>query len=201
MDDEARSQGGLAVLETVNGGGGTRTHGKAKRCSYPNRTLHLIDVENLVGSGVPRLWQVRKIHDAYAERVGFGALDQVVVACNHLALLNAGLGWPHARYRVRSGPDGADLELLHVLTHENVVERFTHFVIASGDGSFAPAAACLTASYRRVTVVSRVQRLSTRLKLAAHEVIYLESSGVDTPPRANQCSTGKRRMVAEGVLS
>src|SRR5262245_62148240 len=96
----------IAVLETMTAGGNTRTQTTAKQYSYPIRTLHLIDVENLVGCGVPRLWQVRKLHDAYAEQVGFGALDQVVVACNHLALLNAGLGWPHARYCVRSGPDG-----------------------------------------------------------------------------------------------
>jgi hypothetical protein len=49
-------------------------------------------------------------------------MDQVEVASSHLTLLNAALGWPRARYRVRSGPDGADLALLDVLRHENIAD-------------------------------------------------------------------------------
>lgn len=189
------------MLVALIQGSNSRTRGRAKgRSYYPNRALHLIDVENLIGSGVPGLCQVRVLREAYADRVGFTALDQVIVACNHLALLNAGIGWPHARYRVRSGPDGADLELLDVLTHENVMERFSHFVIGSGDGSFAAAAARLAASHRRVTVVSRLQSLSARLKLAAHEVIYLEPPGDDVPHRRVSALSGRPGTVAMGVL-
>jgi hypothetical protein len=143
--------------------------------------LHLIDVENLVGTGLPCSAQVGEVHSWYGQRVGFGAVDHVVVACNHLALADTALGWPHARYRVRSGPDGADLELLDVLHHENVVGRFTRFVIASGDGVFATAAASLAAASRWVTVVSRPESLSTRLKLAACEVIYIDSTEPANP--------------------
>jgi hypothetical protein len=146
------------------------------RARYPARTLHLVDVENLAGIGVPGRDQVGAVHSWYGQRVGFGAIDHVVVACNHLALPDTALGWPHARYRVRSGPDGADLELLDVLHHENVVERFTRFVIASGDGVFAAAAASLAAASRWVTVVSRRECLSTRLRLAACEVIYIDAT-------------------------
>ena len=151
------------------------------RGRYPARTLHLIDVENLAGTGVPGRHQVSAVHSWYGQRIGFGAVDQVVVACNHLALVDTVLGWPRARYRVRSGPDGADLELLDVLYHENVVERYTQFVIASGDGMFAAAAASLAAASRWVTVVSRRESLSTRLRLAACEVIYADAAGPALP--------------------
>jgi hypothetical protein len=92
-----------------------------------------------------------------------------------LTLLNAFLGWPHARYRIRSGPDGAGLELLDVLLNEDIAARFTHVAIGSGDGVFATAAACLAAAGVWVTVVSRVRGLSPRLRLAACEVIYLDA--------------------------
>ena len=72
-----------------------------------------------------------------------------------LTLLNAALGWPHARYRVRSGPDGADLALLDVLRHENVAQRFTHVAIGSGDHLFAEEAAHLAAHGVWVTVVGQ----------------------------------------------
>ena len=110
----------------------------------------------------------------YVARLGFGADDQVVMAASHLAFLNAALGWPSARYRVRSGPNGADLELLDVLQHEDVAARFTHVVIGSGDGLFSQAAANLAARDVRVTVVSRRDSLSRALAGVAGDVRYLD---------------------------
>ena len=147
---------------------------KAQR-RYPSRTLHLIDVENLAGTGRPNPARVGAIWSWYQQWVGLGSVDQVVVACNHLALVDTALGWPGARYRVRSGPDGADLELLDVLCQENVLDRFSRFVIASGDGVFAAAAASLAAAGRWVTVVSRRESLAARLRLAACEVVWMDA--------------------------
>ena len=143
---------------------------------FPERRLHLVDIENLAGAPVPSLGRIRQVQGLYAERLPFGAADQVVVASSHLTLLNAALGWPHARYRVRSGPDGADLELLDVLFCENVAARFTHVAIGSGDGVFASAAASLAAAGVWVTAVSRLRSLSPRLALAAHEVLHLDAT-------------------------
>jgi NYN domain len=148
------------------------------RDQFPERGLHLIDIENLSGGSKPSLEQIRIVQGSYADRLTLGALDQVVVASSHLTLLSAALGWPHARYRVRSGPDGADLELLDVLLYERVAARFTHVIIGSGDGGFTRAAAALAAAGVRVTVVSRRDSLSARLALAASEVIYLDAPRV-----------------------
>ncbi len=144
------------------------------RWRFPDRTLHVVDIENLAGAPIPSLVQVSEVCGRYRERLRFGADDQVVMAASHLGLLNAALGWPHARYRVRSGPDGADLELLDVLEHENVAARFTHVVIGSGDSVFGQAAASLAARGVRVTVVSRPGSLSPGLARAALNVIYLD---------------------------
>jgi hypothetical protein len=141
---------------------------------FPARRLHLVDIENLAGDSLPSLHQVREAQGFYADRLALGAMDQVEVASSHLTLVNAALGWPHAHYRIRSGPDGADLALLDVLRHENVAERFTHVAIGSGDHLFAEEAAHLAAQGVWVTVVSRRRSLSRRLALAAREVIFLD---------------------------
>ena len=145
------------------------------RRRFPVRRLHLVDIENLVGDSLPTLRQVRQAQALYADCLAFGAMDQVVVGSSHLTLLNAALGWPHAHYRIRSGPDGADLALLDVLWYENIANRFTHVAIGSGDHLFAEQAAHLAAQGIWVTVISRRRSLSPRLALAAREVIYLNT--------------------------
>jgi hypothetical protein len=145
------------------------------RRPFPARTLHLVDIENLVGTGLPAEWEVARICRAYASRVAIGEMDQVIIGCNHKALPSAGFGWPGARYLVRSGPDGADTELLSVISGEEVAARFTHVVIGSGDGAFTWAAAALGSAGRKVTVVSRRAGLARTLRLAAQNVIYLDS--------------------------
>ena len=161
------------MLRTISGDEGPQRAGARRQ--FPARRLHLIDIENLAGDSLPSLCQVREAQGLYAERLAFGAMDQVEVASSHLTLLNAALGWPHARYRVRSGPDGADLALLDVLRYENVAQRFTHVVIGSGDHLFAEEAAHLAAQGVWVTVISRQRSLSPRLALAAREVIFLDT--------------------------
>jgi hypothetical protein len=143
---------------------------------FPTRQLHLVDIENLVGDPRPTLSQVRQARGLYADRLAFGAMDQVEVAASSSRTLeNAAFGWPRVHYRAWYGPDGADLALLDVLRHENIAGRFTHVVIGSGDHLFAEDAALLAAQEVFVTVVSRPGSLSTQLALAACEVIYLDT--------------------------
>jgi NYN domain-containing protein len=144
------------------------------RRRFPERALHVVDIENLAGAPIPSRGQVTEVQDWYMTRLGFGADDHVVMAASHYGLLNAALGWPHARYRVRSGPDGADLELLDVLLNEDVAARFNHVVIGSGDGVFGEVAASLRDRGVRVTVVSRRGSLSPGLARVARDVVYLD---------------------------
>ena len=153
----------------------TRLRQKAgDRWQFPERTLHVVDIENLAGGPMLSLVQVNELQGWYMARLGFGADDQVVMASSHLTFLNAALGWPHARYRVRSGPNGADHELLDVLEHEDVAARFSRVVIGSGDWRFSRAAASLAERGVRVTVVSRRGSLAAVLARAAQDVVYLD---------------------------
>jgi hypothetical protein len=162
------------MLRTIGGDQYQQRAGARRR--FPVRRLHLVDNENLAGASRPTLSQVRQALSLYADCLAFGAMDQVEVASSHLTLLNAALGWPHAHYRVRSGPDGADLALLDVLRHENVAKRFTHVAIGSGDHLFAEEAAQLAALGVWVTVVSRRRSLSPWLAHTACEVIFFDTA-------------------------
>jgi NYN domain-containing protein len=153
---------------------GSKATQLSDRWQFPERTLHVVDIENLAGAGIPTLIQVSMVQDWYLTKLGFGAADQAVLASSHLGLINTALGWPHARYRVRSGRDGADLELIDVLEHEDVARRFRHVVIGSGDGMFGRVAESLRDRGVRVTVVSRPGSLAATLAQAAQHVVYLD---------------------------
>ncbi|NNC12120.1 NYN domain-containing protein [Planctomonas sp. JC2975] len=100
--------------------------------------------------------------------------EQVVIGTSHIGLFNSKDAWPSARVRVRSGDNGADLELLDVLLTEHLEDRFDEVVLVSGDGIFADAVARLSGLGTKATVASWSSSLSARLRLAADDVTYLD---------------------------
>lgn len=143
--------------------------------SAQNRTLHLVDIENLLGTPRPCESSVMEGLDLYGELVDVSGPNQMIVACNHGAAQAVGccLG-EGPRLLLRSGPDGADHALIDVLDHENVQHRFASLVLASGDGIFAEHVAALTSLGIPVTVVARRGSLNPRLELASTRVIFFE---------------------------
>lgn len=155
----------------------------AMRKRHPLRTLHLIDIENLLGEPRPAAESVFQARIAYAAHVFVGENDLVVVACNHGCALDVGLAYSGARMVVRSGPDGADLALLEVLAEHDVEGRFDAVVVASGDGIFTDAVAALAAVGLPTVVVSRPESLSRTLRLAAGgRVVAFDATGGPTEP-------------------
>ena len=152
-----------------------RLHKPSYRWRFPDRALHLVDIENLAGAARPSLALVSEVQGRYMERLAFGADDQVVMAASHLGLLDAARGWPLARYRVRACKNGAELERIDVDDHVNVAARFRHVVIGSGDGIFGGAAAMLADRGVYITVVSLRRSLSPGLARIATDVVYLDA--------------------------
>lgn len=146
------------------------------------RALHLVDVENLLGLARPALADVQACYEAYRPLIG--DRDLLVIACNHGAFSAVAWGWPNARRLVRSGDNGADHALLDVLTHERVEQRFQAIVVASGDGIFADTAARLGGLGVAVTVVSRPEALSRRLRMAARHVLEVSVFAAASPHSA-----------------
>jgi hypothetical protein len=141
----------------------------------PKRAIHLLDVENLLANPRPAPKEVERCRAQYEALVRPGPSDQVVLSCNHGAAISVGPAWSNARLLLRSGADGADLVLLEVIEREALETRFDEVIIGSGDGIFTDAAARLVAHGPRVTIVSRPESLSRRLRLAASGVIIFSS--------------------------
>ncbi|MGD9570933.1 MAG: hypothetical protein AB7V62_03475 [Thermoleophilia bacterium] len=141
-----------------------------------DRSLHLVDVENLIGTPNPRCGEVDQIASLYAVVAGVAPMDQEVIASSHRCAKSAWFEWrTTARRLVRSGIDGADRALLEVLENEQPGQRYSRVVIGSGDGIFAEPAARLQASGVNVTVVTREHSLSRRLRLATLDIRFLDA--------------------------
>jgi hypothetical protein len=137
-------------------------------------------LENLAGTASLTLPLVAHVRTAYQTIAPVALGDFVVIATAHHGAFASGFGWPVGRHLVRSGPDGADRQLLSVIEREDLAGRFAHVVIGSGDGIFAMSAARLQEQGVTVSVVSRPEALSLRLRLAVRDVRLLDEPEPET---------------------
>lgn len=137
-----------------------------------DRTLVAIDLENLLGGANPS----NELLDRAVSMIETlrDPSNQVVIAASHHLAVRAAWRLPWARWRWRSGPDGADLALVEVLAHERVSQRFAEVVVVSGDGIFSEPLAAIAAAGVHTVVVSNPRQLSKRLRLAAHAAIDVD---------------------------
>lgn len=150
----------------------TRKHGP---CGAPKvrdlrgRTLYLVDIENMAGSSAPTCGEVAKTQHRICAAVAPIQGDHTVVATSHHNALAMFYGWKgSAERRIRSGIDGADLELLEAVADiQWIAERYGRVIIASGDHAFAFAVASLRAARVQVIVISPDLGLSPAMRLAA----------------------------------
>lgn len=152
------------------------------------RRLHLIDADNLAGSGFPTLSQVRAAHDAYRSALRPGPVDHTIIACSHKSGVAVGIEWPGTQLLWRSGPDGADLALLEALERiGDVSVRFSSVVVASGDGIFADAVRSIRGWGTPVVVAWGRGALSWELRrLASHAVQIFDPSRAPVSPPPNR---------------
>jgi len=137
------------------------------------RTLHLVDIENLLGDPRAAGPAIAAAIEAYRSAMRVAPGDHVVIACNHGLAVDAGLAWPGARLRTGSGPDGADLALIDDADPAYVAAHYDRVVIGSGDGIFTGLAADLRALGTAVCVVARDGSLSRALRSVAGVAIEL----------------------------
>lgn len=136
------------------------------------RAIHLVDLENLIGSSAMSAEQVAMIREMYLNVAEVACQDHVVVATGVAAATTAWFAWGPARRLVRAGIDGADQALLEVIRREALANRYTRVVVGSGDGIFTDACRVLQEACT-VTVVTRRESLSTQLRLAVRDVRFL----------------------------
>src|ERR1700687_1702077 len=91
---------------------------KASDLPPPHRAVHLVDVENLLGSSATDEATVAQLRARYEVVSGMGADDHVVIATGSCAAAAAWYGWGPARRLLRRGVNGADQALLGVIEGE-----------------------------------------------------------------------------------
>jgi hypothetical protein len=141
-------------------------------------TLHAIDLENLMGTAMPRPVDVRFAYASYAIAVEPDDTDRWVLATSHTCAHKAWMAWPVNCCRLtRSGPDGADLALLRFLDVPQNLNRVERVVIGSGDGIFVDRARELRAMGAEVIVVARPGSIARALSAVADEVRFIPTLG------------------------
>jgi len=130
------------------------------------RAIHLVDLENLMGTAAPAPGVTAQTWDSYRVFVQPG--DHVVVATSHHAAFTAWFELPRTgiQLAVRSGPSGADYALLDALDLQHAAKRYDWLVIASGDGIFASTARRAQLLGMRTWQVSGIGRSSVPLTRA-----------------------------------
>lgn len=128
------------------------------------RTLHLVDIENLVGDPKAPAAEVLAALDRYLTLAAWREGDQVILAANPGLLSNVAFDLPIAcnPHAVR-GTDGADLMLLSHAEPSWVASRFRRLVIGSGDGISATRAATARDLGVQIVVVARSGSISNSL--------------------------------------
>lgn len=155
------------------------TSAKRHRFWEEGRTLHLVDIENLMGGPLGGDELLRNVSRAYRSSARMAVGDHAIVACNPTLLLPTKLEWEANRVLVGFGPDGADRRLLAELTsHRWVVSHFDRVVIGSGDGIFSRRASILRHHGVRVEVVALRGAIARRLQRAVDQVHCLNLTEV-----------------------
>ena len=148
----------------------TKTFQKVKA----QRSVHLIDIENLCGESNPTTEHVALARAAYFQKVQPGENDLFFVSVSSRSNLEAAVfGWGHASFSCLEGHDGADILLAKMMLEDDLENRFGKVYLASGDGGLAPFARSLINKGVEVEVVSQPSNLSTQYRFLGAEVSYL----------------------------
>ncbi|QGU05908.1 NYN domain-containing protein [Corynebacterium comes] len=141
--------------------------------THSNRVI-VTDIENVNDGSLRTPDDTRYCVALVSEILGITPLDQVIVATGKTSSPHLPGEVPdNWRVKVRSGLDGADMALDAILRDELPHRCFNEVVLVSGDHFFVEALDALAAAGMKVTVVSRPEALSKRLRFIADNVIYL----------------------------
>jgi hypothetical protein len=135
--------------------------------------LHLIDVENLLGTPwftSHAVADLRRVYDTVS--AASNPAHYLVGTSAAQNLLQAGLGWGQGQLVFSKGKDGAERAMLAEVTLATA-SRYDRVVIGSGDGIFADLAASLQSVGIAVRVVCRQRSLSKALRLAVQDARFL----------------------------
>ncbi|MEE9416488.1 MAG: hypothetical protein V3V01_14485 [Acidimicrobiales bacterium] len=141
------------------------------------RTLHIIDIENLVGHdhALGDRFAFEHALASYAAASQMKAGDQVMVGCHPgLAFIAQNTLGSRGQIFTGQGTDGADEALLAAADVAFIARRYHLVSIGSGDHIFVELAGELLARGVQVMVVARPERLSGQLRDTVARVEFLD---------------------------
>lgn len=144
-----------------------RSRARSLRLRFPSRSLHLIDIENLVGHGRASEQELALATSHYITNVRVVKGDLIVIGCDRGLRLEIGLAWPGVRVVGGTGKDGAEKALLADITAAATACRFSQVVIGSGDHAFTGLVRDLRTLGTVVGVLSPAGALARELAMAA----------------------------------
>lgn len=162
-----------------------RRHRRERTRCGSNVTLHLVDIDNLLGdpTTVNRAL-IDGVFEQYRSVAGYEPGDHVVVAtgCNGMHVLEVELAWRGVRHCRKRGRDGADHILCAEAEWAAANGGYDRVVIASGDHAFMTAYQGLLAAGFDVDIVANHRRLAPALAALAHgHVRYFGTPAVPAP--------------------
>ena len=162
-----------------------------------NRTLHLVDIENLVGE--PAAWtdeNVVAVFDEYLRVAGWQPGDSVVVASNPGLMKSLGFelsAIPH-RSLCATGPNAADNLLINAVPN-GIAGRYSRLVVGSGDHAFTQLLTGLR-GHASTLVVYGVGHISWELYRSAEHVVRLPSGQTSRPVRPRGTTVSRQASQA-----
>jgi hypothetical protein len=142
----------------------------------PDRTLHLVDLDNLVG-GPRHADLVDDVIGQYAGLAGIKAGDHLVVGADASLAGSAAFRVPvGTRFLVGRGPDGADRRLLEAATAEHISRRYGRLVVGSGDHAFEGLLRSVSGYGIPVMVIARAMSMARCVRLAADSYRLLRTA-------------------------
>ncbi len=178
-------------LAAAPGGAPASIHPRWER---RQRTLHIIDIENLVGEehALGDADTFQRVLVDYTEASGMRDDDPVMVGC-HPGLVFVAQETLGQRGQIfaRRGENGADLALLGAIDPPFIASRFHLVCLGSGDGIFTPVVFELIELGVLVTVIGRRDHTSGALSAAADRCVLIEPRDADeTLGRDNRIDVG-----------
>lgn len=157
------------------------------------RTLVIVDLENLAGGSEFVGQKSQAIRDMISD-VNKQSSNTLIIVATGIGAVNSSpeilWHWVDSRFLIGSGVDGADNELLNVLSKEPLAESTSHIQIWSGDHCFAPISRKLKRLGCSVEIFANEGSLSRELDAAATVTrIIKNSNSVNNPSLKDRTET------------
>ena len=143
---------------------------------YNNRSLTLVDVQNIAGRGLFTDQESMNVRSIIRMIVPARQYDQTVVATGPGTVFEVGLTWPDAKLLVGYGENGADYALQERIKDTQwITDRFDHLYLASGDHEFIVEIAAFASVGFPVTIIGREGAIFGGYKELGIEIVALDN--------------------------